>query len=366
MKQLYFLWSLIMLGGSLAAQDFHFSQYNLAPMYINPALTGNIENGQHRVILKHRNQWSSVLNNEIANPFGNQGFKTSMVSYDGRQCASDFFAYGLSVIADVVGEPAFRTYVPQASVAFHLGLKNDTYLSAGFQAGVVHHRFDNQNLTFDNQFDTQGGYDPNSNPRESFLERPSVTYLDLGGGLALYQMEKEIGMLKWGYNIGASVSHLGTRRDYTFLTISNPEALYDRGERMLRWTGHAAFVFYKNKANRRHDVTLRSLFMTQGPHWQYIPVVEYGLSMKGNQPFLQKVAMGVGARFTKSIQANSPFADAILINLQTDLAQYTALHLGYDVNISPLARASKGFGSFEISLILRFKTNSPCVKCFGF
>lgn len=366
MKFRYALFVIYMMSNSLRAQDFNFSQYHWAPIYVNPALTGNIDDGQHRVILKHRNQWGSVLNNQNSGLLGNQAFKTYMVSYDGRQCANDFFAYGLSVVADVVGEPAFRTYQPQASMAFHLGLKHDAYLAAGFQLGAVHHRFDNNNLSFDNQFDPTNGYDPGVNPQENWYIQPSVTFLDMGAGISLYQMDNQLGRLRVGYNVGASVTHLGSQKDYSFITNSDPNTLYDKGERMLRWTGHATFVFYKYKNHNKRDVTVRNLFMLQGPHWQYVPIAEYGIKLKSSEPFFRKVIFGAGARFTRSNEARSSFADAVLLSLQSDIGENTSINLGCDINVSPLLHASKGFGSFEVSLLFRLKTDSSCVKCFGF
>ena len=153
MKKLYILVGIMIFGGVLVAQDFHFSQYQWSPLYLNPALTGNMSKGAHRVILKHRNQWSSVLNNGNTNFLGNQAFQTFMASYDGRQCGKDFLAFGANAVADIVGQPAFRTYQGHASMAYHLSLEDDAYLSGGFQIGAIHHRFDNTRLSFDTQFD---------------------------------------------------------------------------------------------------------------------------------------------------------------------------------------------------------------------
>ncbi|MEK7227019.1 MAG: type IX secretion system membrane protein PorP/SprF, partial [Bacteroidota bacterium] len=44
---------------SLQAQDIHFSQFLSSPMNLNPALAGQFD-GDHRFVMNHRNQWSSV------------------------------------------------------------------------------------------------------------------------------------------------------------------------------------------------------------------------------------------------------------------------------------------------------------------
>src|ERR1700741_4799335 len=55
----------------LNAQDIHFSQFNEAPLLINPANTG-LFNGYSRANLNYRNQWSSA----------GSPFKTIAASFD--------------------------------------------------------------------------------------------------------------------------------------------------------------------------------------------------------------------------------------------------------------------------------------------
>ncbi|MEY4893036.1 MAG: hypothetical protein RIQ34_1648, partial [Bacteroidota bacterium] len=42
------------------AQDLHFSQYTNSPLLTNPANTGFIPDGDYRLGVNYRNQWSSV------------------------------------------------------------------------------------------------------------------------------------------------------------------------------------------------------------------------------------------------------------------------------------------------------------------
>ena len=52
---LYFLLNVLITS----AQDIHFSQFNAAPLDLNPANNGLFD-GDYRFILNHRNQWSSI------------------------------------------------------------------------------------------------------------------------------------------------------------------------------------------------------------------------------------------------------------------------------------------------------------------
>jgi len=56
------------------AQDVHFSQSNMTPLLVNPALTG-VYGGTHRAFLNYKNQWRGA---------GIQGaaFNTGVFSYD--------------------------------------------------------------------------------------------------------------------------------------------------------------------------------------------------------------------------------------------------------------------------------------------
>ena len=46
---------------TMNAQDLHFSQFMNSPLTTNPANTGFIPDGDYRVGINYRNQWSSVM-----------------------------------------------------------------------------------------------------------------------------------------------------------------------------------------------------------------------------------------------------------------------------------------------------------------
>ena len=43
------------------AQDLHFSQFMNSPLLTNPANTGFIPDGDYRLGINYRNQWSSIM-----------------------------------------------------------------------------------------------------------------------------------------------------------------------------------------------------------------------------------------------------------------------------------------------------------------
>src|SRR5687767_15922439 len=59
-KILFGVWNLLFVI-SLKAQDLHFSQFMNSPLTTNPANTGFLPNGDYRLGINYRNQWSSVM-----------------------------------------------------------------------------------------------------------------------------------------------------------------------------------------------------------------------------------------------------------------------------------------------------------------
>lgn len=67
------LW--LVTPSTVQAQDIHFSQFYMAPLFLNPAMTG-VMNCNHRVIANYRNQWASILRSNAYNTYN--------VSYDNK------------------------------------------------------------------------------------------------------------------------------------------------------------------------------------------------------------------------------------------------------------------------------------------
>ena len=51
----------VLLTGMVAAQDLHFSQFMNSPLVTNPANTGFMPEGDYRLGINYRNQWSSIM-----------------------------------------------------------------------------------------------------------------------------------------------------------------------------------------------------------------------------------------------------------------------------------------------------------------
>src|SRR5210317_930461 len=93
------------------AQDPVYSQFYASALDLNPALTG-VFNGQYRVSLNYRDQWSSVLNSVP--------FQTTSAATDFRihVVNDDFFTIGLKAIRDQVGVGHFNQSLGHLSTGF--------------------------------------------------------------------------------------------------------------------------------------------------------------------------------------------------------------------------------------------------------
>jgi len=65
MKHIIYIWTLLISALFCApktfAQDLHFSQFFNSPLTTNPANTGFIPDGDYRLGINYRDQWSSVM-----------------------------------------------------------------------------------------------------------------------------------------------------------------------------------------------------------------------------------------------------------------------------------------------------------------
>ena len=59
--QLLSILSALLLTAPAFGQDLHFSQFFNSPLTTNPANTGFIPDGDYRIGMNYRNQWSSVM-----------------------------------------------------------------------------------------------------------------------------------------------------------------------------------------------------------------------------------------------------------------------------------------------------------------
>lgn len=162
---------LVMISFScLHAQDVFFSQYNSAPLLLNPAFAGST--GHARAGLSLRDQWPNVSWN----------FITTNVSYD-QHFAKLHGGLGLNLQNSMAMQGAMNTNKADLSYAFHLPLfQNRFVVRPAVSIGLTHVAIDYDKLNFGDITDPRRGFVFQAVP----AGKTTRTNLDFGMGFIAY------------------------------------------------------------------------------------------------------------------------------------------------------------------------------------
>lgn len=158
------------------AQDLHFSQFMNSPLLTNPANTGFIPDGDYRLGINYRTQWSNIM----AVPY------KTMSAFGDVQLLKDRFENGWvgaggAILKDVAGSGNLSSTKLYGSIAYHQMLGYSSLLSLGFNVGYATKQINTTNLKFPDQFD--GKFFDNKQPTSVNLARTNIGYLDMQAGL---------------------------------------------------------------------------------------------------------------------------------------------------------------------------------------
>lgn len=168
------------------AQDPQLSQYYAAPLYLNPAFTGNLDyecrrlpESRLRFIGNYRNQYQ-----------GN--YVTYMGSIDYRSKSGNW-GYGALLYQDqqnasTAGTTPFSNFSGAALVSYKVGIINDWKLHSGVQLGYVN-RSVNSGYIFPDQLSPSG----NIGPTNEKISSQSVGNFDAAAGVLIYNANVYIG-----------------------------------------------------------------------------------------------------------------------------------------------------------------------------
>ncbi|WP_443945315.1 PorP/SprF family type IX secretion system membrane protein [Pedobacter sp. AW1-32] len=155
-------------------QDYIYSQFYNAPIYLNPALTGQFE-GDIRLNALYRNQWTGLG--------GDFSYMTASGDLNLHQINS-----GVGLIFNRSSEGTAYLLKNNVAASYSYIIDGDNFtLSFGLQAGVTNQKLNWDRLVFGDQVDIESGYIPGS---ISGAERPNVDsryYFDgnAGGNLVV-------------------------------------------------------------------------------------------------------------------------------------------------------------------------------------
>ena len=172
MRRIILLVLVIMQPLISIGQDHIYSQFYNAPIYLNPALTGQFE-GDFRFNALYRNQWTG-----LASDFS---YMSASADLNLHQINS-----GLGIIFNRSSEGTAYLVKNNIAASYSYIIGGDDFtLSFGLQAGVTNQKLNWDKLVFGDQIDINSGYIPGS---VSGAERPAIDsrfYLDANAGANL-------------------------------------------------------------------------------------------------------------------------------------------------------------------------------------
>ncbi len=342
-KGLFVIAILLMAASSrLSAQDIHLSHIHASPTYINPAMTG-LFNGDLRFIGNYRRQWQSFTN----------GFQTFLGSADMKLNQGfglqDDVGAGIQVSSDNAGDLNFRTVSANLTFSYLKALNayGDHFVTFGVSNGIVQNRIDLSQLrVFDQDPYLQSGDFGNQ-----------LTYYDLNAGGAWFMPLKREDFLY----VGGSIFHLNRALVSFMRDQERPQV----GTSLIpRYILHGGASLRLNQY-----VTLKPSFIyfDQRPHQQFNMGTFFKITRETRTYVRPEYAFYAGLWFRWSNRNGEFNRDALIASLRYDIRN-TVFSFSFDLNISPLRKASNGVGGPELSVMhfidfIRPQRKRVKVKC---
>jgi type IX secretion system PorP/SprF family membrane protein len=309
------------------SQGLHFTQFNLSPMTLNPALTGAFE-GTFRVGGIYRNQWASILG---ANAFSTPSFFVDAPIIQGLR-KNDWVGVGVMLYKDQAGSVDLSNTTAMLSSAYHFSLTKSSQLTVGFQGGTVQRKLDVSKLLFE---DGIRSGNPSGSMDMANVE-PTSSYYDFNTGVMLSSVLDR----KSDMTIGIAFNHI-TRPKYGLIKTSSKETLpmntvfhgrlnYDLDR---KWTVSPSFIFQSFSG------------------WQEL-TVQALMGYVVNE--IQDVTLRFGGGYRVGDSAH------LMAGMDYGTVK---VGLAYDINLSKLAKVTNTVGGFELGVAYIGKVyKKPVVK----
>lgn len=330
----------------LQAQDKQFSQFNSAPLMLNPALTGAFS-GRYRVTATYRDQWRAALDRpyvtfatglDLRLPVSKRG----MLRYD-------HFGLGIQFFTDKIPGIEFVSNQIAVSAAYHkvIDKRRNQYLSLGFQGGINQRSFNYENVYFSDQFNGIDLYDQLSGEN---LPANNVAFADYAWGLNYTFSPNENFAVFAGaamhHFLRPNVSFYGVDADDEPIDVLNPR--------------YALFASIQMPVSRGIQFHPRAMAALQGGHLL--------TNAGGNFRFLLNqysgtaVHIGGWARSVRSAEGNV-FLDAIVGMFGIEV-NHVLFGFSYDINLADIRSTMPvGRNAFEFSIAFLGNYDNEVILC---
>lgn len=293
------------------AQDPQLTQFYAAPMYLNPALTGNTD--QDRIALNYRLQWPGI----------GPGYRTYAAAYD-HHSANLSSGFGGMVLHDRAGSAGLAFTQASFCYSYEARINRKRAVRAGLKAGYTTRTFNWGDVVFADQIIRENA---TTSVEQAMMQ--SISYFDFSGGLMYYTEQF------WG---GISVNHLNRPQ----------QSLYLSGDARLpiRTSIDAGYKFPLDGKPFRHSETM----MTLAAHYKAQQKCDQ-LDLGGYVDY-KDVIFGMWYRGLPALKAYQPGYsndDALILMAGYSTPYRLRMVYSYDITISKLT--AKSGGAHEISLV---------------
>jgi type IX secretion system PorP/SprF family membrane protein len=304
------------------AQDFQFSQFYAAPLYLNPALTGISQ--ETRMGSVYRRQWPGLYYQF-----------TAVTAYMDHYIFDYNSGVGLSLNSFSEEFLKLNTTDISGYYAYNLQLSEGVYFQLGTQISYIQKRGTLENLLFGDQIDVFNQTTlPSSADAVGGLEPFSYFSVGLGGVLTWDKL--------W---VGFSGHHLNRPK----------VAFYVRDGQTQHWPKYSLQAGYTIPLDEPEFweegsgkfVHLMANYKRQGP-FQFVDA--------GLQVLLNQLVFGGGFR-SLPIQSDLPKRESVIGLFGLNLPNGLAVGYNYDYPISDVG--SQTLGSHELSLRYQFFYGTP-------
>ena len=297
---------------SFCQVDAHFTQYYTYGIYLNPALTGVINEGDVSLTAIRRNQWSNV-----ADPYITTGI------------AADFstnknWGFGINVMQQTAGNAGYKNTSAVLSISNNniaFGFDNTQHISIAIQTGITNKRIDPSRFTFGDQYNPAIGYDPSiSSSGQSLISVNQFSQMETGAGLFYYETSEYSNVNTFG---GIALAHIFAQKN----NFNNNSLMIP-----MRLTVHGGA---KINLSEKFSWSPNFIYMKQGNANEIIPGVqsEYNLSD--------------ATTFNGGINYRHLDAVNLIVGLKVNKL---SIGFSYDISISGLNKFAKNVNSTECSL----------------
>ncbi|MFN7912520.1 MAG: PorP/SprF family type IX secretion system membrane protein [Bacteroidota bacterium] len=293
------------------AQDFHLSMYDMAPLFLNPAMTGLVD-GKMRLHMHYRNQWNAIAY---------KPFTTGLVSFD---LPKGKWGFGGQISNMRAGFGNYNVFQALGSASYAVPLDKNKYhnLSLGLQAGFTQKRMEYQIFSFDNQWSTidGGSFDKSINNNENFNRQAQFQEAVNFGALYYYAKQQS----RINPFLGISGFNL-TQPKETFFGSSNRLPM-----RFFMHTG------VRINVSELFFITPKILIYNQKNILQQTVALDAGYYFKGEKFY---------ALASLIVRPNDAGIGSVGFRKDNYIAK-----ISYDFNYSGLRNTSKTRGAFEIGI----------------